>query len=105
MKTISGKILMDCLDKDGFSLFFDASVTADYSYTPAKKYLRNGDPGYPAETNIEITNIDFNSFEIWDDGYQLSEDFVKAHPEYKEFCEKWIRENEDEINWDLEVVA
>ena len=101
MKTISGKISVDWLEKDEYSLYFDASIMANYSYTPAKKYLRNGDPGYPAETNIEITNIDFNSFEIWDDGKQLSEDFVKKHPEYKKYCEQWIYDNEEEIQWDL----
>ena len=105
MKKITGTIKNDWLSKDGFNLYFEAVVIADHYYIPAKKYLPNGDVGYPAEGETEIKKIDFETFEIWDDGYQLSEDFVKAHPEYKDFCKKWILENEEEIKWDLEVVA
>lgn len=104
MRKITGTITVDCLDKDDFSIYFEATIYADYYYSKAIPYTRNGD-GYPEESETEITDIVFDKFEIWNDGIKCDESFVKAHPEYKKFCEKWIRENEDKINWDMEVVA
>ena len=52
----------DCVD---LSFWINIRVSGSYSYTPARMYLANGDPGYPAE-------VDWDPQEGW------IEDFDKA---------------------------
>lgn len=40
---------------------------ANYSYTPGRRYMPNGDPGYPDEEDFEITKLDVADIKCEDD--------------------------------------
>ena len=45
------------IDADFLEAEFKAYIDGEYSYTPARLYLANGDPGYPAEEDFDSDEI------------------------------------------------
>ena len=51
---------------------------AEYWYDPGCMYLRNGDPGYPSEDDLEITELEVSDFELDDDPEYVVSDEEKT---------------------------
>lgn len=68
-------------------------VRVEYTYSPGrpmKMYLRNGDPGYPAESpEIEITGVFVEDYPEWrpatDEEYDMFETAIDKH--FDDMCE------------------
>jgi hypothetical protein len=51
------------VELDGNIYRADLDATAEYSYTPGRMYMPNGDPGYPPDEDFEIVDVDFVLFD------------------------------------------
>ena len=83
----------------------DVDVDGTYAFTPGCRTLPNGDPGYPDESDIDVSSVELNSIEEidyidrfdHDDSYkdeQISEEEVEA---FYENYEEEIEESLDEV--------
>lgn len=70
----------DDLELDVGEKTYKVSVeaTASYYYSPGRMYMRNGDPGYPEEEELEIESVDATWYEVDEDGNETE---VNATPE------------------------
>ena len=76
----------------------DLKVYYDYDYTPAVHTLSNGDPGYPSESDFEITSVELDGEDVteeiskcecWDDLYaQASDDPEEDEYDPEDFYER-----------------
>ena len=67
----------------------EVEATADYYYAPGCMYMRNGDPGYPPEEDLEIEDIYSVWYEVDEDGNETK---VEATPEIKETLEEYLND-------------
>ncbi len=55
---------------------------ADYAYTPGRMYMNNGDPGYPPEDELIITDIDAVWLDENDNEVRPTEEMTTALENY-----------------------
>lgn len=75
---------------DGHTYTVDVTAHGIYTHTPGRRYMPNGDPGYPDEDDFEIEDVEA----VWynEDGKQ-----VAAMPEMDDKLTSYL---EDEAEWE-----
>lgn len=54
------------------------SATATYSFRPGRRYMANGDPGYPDEEDFEIDDVDVEEVYKGEEEVPFEEDMYDA---------------------------
>lgn len=57
-------------------------AVADYAYTPGRMYMDDGDPGYPPEDELTVTDIDAVWLDENDKVVQPTEEMTTALEKY-----------------------
>ena len=77
---------------------YDDPLTVSFDYykgSPAVRYLRNGDPGYPSEpAEVDLISVKLNGIEVSD---TIS---VKEEDEIMEACFEWIADYDEPDEYD-----
>lgn len=72
----------------------DVNASCSYWYQPAKMYLANGDPGYPEESEFELTDVSA----VWHDE---DDNEVEPTKEMEAALEQYLYDmDSDEWDWD-----
>ena len=89
----------DDLELDVGEKTYKVSVeaTASYYYSPGRMYMRNGDPGYPEEEELEIESVDATWYEVDEDGNETE---VNATPEMISALDDYLNDL-DLDSWNL----
>lgn len=88
------------VEVDDVSYIFCLYAEAEYSYTPGRMYMRNGDPGYPDDEELEVTHIEISIVTELDSGKIVTDKAILQKIEnkvtdelYKMDIEKWSGED------------
>lgn len=81
------------LDVGGQSYKINVYAKGTYYYHPAVMYLRNGDPGYPEEEDLEIEDVDV----VW---YKVDENDEKVEVEPTEEMTEALNDYLYNLDWD-----
>lgn len=92
---------------DGVSYIFGLYAEAEYSYTPGRMYMRNGDPGYPDDEELEVTHVEMSVVTELDSGKEVTDKDILQRIEdevtdelYGMDIEKWSGQDPyDEEDW------
>lgn len=86
------------VDYDKRKFYVECRVSGDYYYRPGKMYMRNGDPGYPEEEEIDDIAIEeIACYEYFED----KEEPVEVNP----FDLEIVAYLEEEVLWDGDGVS
>lgn len=83
---------------DDRDLVAEVRATAEHWYQPGRMYMRNGDPGYPEENEIE--DVEFDVDTVYDDETEEVVAYVEDMDEYIESAIYEQAEWEDEDPYD-----
>jgi hypothetical protein len=90
------------LTVNGVDYTVDVTAHADYYYDAGRMYMRNGDPGYPPESEFEIEDVDAVWYDA--DGKKvdaITEEMTDALNDALEDVDGWEDcEYEDEPDYD-----
>lgn len=73
-------------------------------YTPAVPYLRNGDPGYPADGDWDIKEIDITQIKVWDEDkedWAVVNDYSDEYKDLVKAFKDWVIDNLEEDDFDI----
>ena len=92
---------------DNVSYIFYLYAEAEYSYTPGRMYMRNGDPGYPDDEELEVTHVEMSGVTELDSGKEVTDKDILQKIEdevtdelYGMDIEKWSGQDPyDEEDW------
>lgn len=73
----------------------EVNAIAEEYHEPGRKYLSNGDPGYPPEDEFELKSVDSNWYLITDeDGSEIR---VEPSKRMTWALEDWLVDNQDKF--------
>lgn len=75
----------------------NVEATANYYYSPGRMYMRNGDPGYPSEEELDIEDVDATWYEVDEDGNETE---VEPTSEMKSALDDYLNDL-DIDSWSL----
>jgi hypothetical protein len=92
---------------DSVSYIFCLYAEAEYSYIPGRMYMKNGDPGYPDDKELEVTFIEMSIVTELDSGKIVTDKVILQKIEdkvadelYEMNIEKWSGQDPyDEEEW------
>ena len=88
------------LTVNGVDYTVDVTAHADYYYDAGRMYMRNGDPGYPPESDLNIEDVNA----VWhdEDGKQVkaTEDMTTALEDYLQDSDEWEENEPPEPDYD-----
>lgn len=76
------------LTVNGVDYTVDVKASADYYYDAGRMYMRNGDPGYPPESELTIENVEA----VW---YDTDYNTVEATEEMTDALESVLQDSDE----------
>ena len=88
------------LTVNGRELTVDVQATGTYTHIPGRRYMANGDPGYPDEDDFEIDNVEATWYD--EDGKRIpeTEDMAEALDSYLREKADWEDDDPPEPDYD-----
>ena len=88
------------LTVNGVDYTVDVTAHADYYYDAGRMYMRNGDPGYPPESDLNIEDVEA----VWHDAdgkvVEATEEMTTALEDYLQDSDEWEENEPPEPDYD-----
>ena len=89
------------LTVNGVDYTVDVTAHADYYYDAGRMYMRNGDPGYPPESELTIEDVDAVWYDADGKKVEATEEMTTALEDYLQDADGWEDcEYDDEPDYD-----
>jgi hypothetical protein len=74
---------------NGVEYTIDVTAYADYYYDAGCMYMRNGDPGYPPESEFEIEEVNAVWYDAEGEEVEATEEMTTALEDYLQNADGW----------------
>ena len=84
------------LEVNGVTYSIYVTAEASCSYYSGRMYMRNGDPGYPAEEEFELEEVEFTASYLEDETEVTDKEVLKA---ISDELDEWLNDNSDKFDY------
>ena len=88
------------LTVNGVDYTVDVTAHADYYYDAGRMYMRNGDPGYPPESELTIEDVDAVWYDADGKEVEVTEEMIDALEGYLQDTDGWEEDDPPEPDYD-----
>ena len=85
---------------NGIDYTVDVTAYADYYYDAGRRYMSNGDPGYPPESELTIGDIEAVWYDLDGKKVEATEEMTAALEDFLQEEDGWEEEEPPEPDYD-----